>query len=150
MSRYSVGFSKTTLAAAGPICDIRTAAAKDIRVWEIWVTSETAVAGIIGLVRSTNAGTTPGGDQVAVVEDYSNPRAVASHVYTTYATEPTQNAVYLRRAALAASVGSGVIWTFPEGIVVPSSTDSATVNGLMVRQLSTAIVTYSVHVVFEE
>jgi hypothetical protein len=150
MARYAVGFSKTTGAAAGPICDIRTASAKDVRVWEIWVTAETAVAGIVGLVRSTNAGTTPGGDQVAVAEDYSNTRAVASHVYTTYATEPTQASVYLRRASLAASVGSGVVWTFPEGIVVPTSTDSATANGLMVRQLSTAAVTYSVHVVFEE
>lgn len=150
MSRFAAAFSKTTTAAAGPICDIRTATAKDVRVWEIWVTAETAVAGTIGLVRSTSAGTTPGGDTVAVAEDFSNTRTVATHVYTTYATEPTQAAVYLRRAALAASVGSGVVWTFPEGIVIPTSTDSATANGLLLRQLSTAAVTYSVHVVFEE
>lgn len=150
MARYAVGFTKTTGAAAGPIADIRTATAKDVRVWEIWISAETAVAGTVGLVRSTNAGTTPGGDQVAVAEDYSNTRAVATHVYTTYATEPTQAAVYLRRCALAASIGSGLIWTFPEGIVVPTSTDSATANGLMIRQLSTVAVTYSVHIVFEE
>jgi hypothetical protein len=150
VARYTVAFSKTTTAAAGPIGDIRTAAAKDIRVWEIWVTAETAVAGTVGIVRSTNAGTTPGGDQVSVPEDYSNTRTVATHVYTTYATEPTQAAVYMRRCALAASVGAGALWTFPEGIVVPTSTDSATANGLMIRQLSAAIVTYSVHVVFEE
>lgn len=150
MARYTAAFSKTTTAAAGPIGDIRTAAAKDIRVWEIWVTTETAVAGTVGLVRSTSAGTTPGGDQVSVPEDYSNTRTVATHIYTTYATEPTQATVYMRRCALAASVGSGALWTFPEGIVVPTSTDSATANGLMIRQVSTAIVTYSVHVVFEE
>lgn len=150
MSRFAAAFSKTSGAAAGIICDIRTASAKDVRVWEIWVTSETAVAGTVGLVRATNAGTTPGGDTVAVAEDYSNTRTVATHVYTTYATEPTQAGVYLRRAALAASVGSGVVWTFPEGIVIPTSTDTATGNGLMLRQLSTAAVTYSVHVCFEE
>jgi hypothetical protein len=150
VSRFTAAFSKTTGAAAGIICDIRTASAKDLRVWEIWISAETAVAGTVGIVRATNAGTTPGADQVAVVEDYSNTRAVASHVYTTYATEPTQASVYMRRAALAASIGSGVAWTFPEGIVVPSSTDTATGNGLLVRQLSTAAVTYAVHVVFEE
>lgn len=150
MARFAAGFSKTTGAAAGIIADIRSAANKDLRVWEIWITSETAVAGTVGLVRSTGAGTTPGGDQVALPEDWSQTRVVQAHVYTTYATEPTQNAVYFRRAALAASVGSGIVWTFPEGIVVPTSTDSATANGLMIRQLSTAAVTYSVHVVFEE
>lgn len=151
MARYSAGFQKTTTAAAGIICDIRThSTGKDLRVWEIWVTAETAVAGVVGLVRSSNAGTTPGVDQVAVAEDWSNTRTVASHIYTTYATEPTQAAVYLRRASLAAQVGAGIVWTFPEGIVVPSAADSATANGLLLRQLSTAAVTYSVHVVFEE
>jgi len=150
VARYTVAFSKTTGAAAGPICDIRPAAAKDCRVWELAIFAETAVAGTVGLVRSTNAGTTPGGDTVPQAEDYSNTRACTVHCYTTYATEPTQASVYLRRAVLAATVGSGVVWTFPEGIVVPTSTDSATANGLMLRQLSTAAVTYSVYAVIEE
>lgn len=150
MSRYTAAFAKTTGAAAGPIADIRTAAAKDIRVWEIWVSLDTAVAGTIGLVRTTSAGTTPAGDQVAVAEDYSNTRTVASHIYTTYATEPSQATTYMRRVVLPATIGSGIVWTFPEGIVVPSSTDSATANGLLLRQLSALAVTYSVAVVFEE
>lgn len=150
MSRYTAAFAKTTTAAAGPICDIRTAAAKDVRVWEIWVSLDTAVAGTVGLVRTTSAGTTPGGDQVAVAEDFSNTRTVATHCYTTYATEPTQATTYIRRSALPATIGAGVLWTFPEGIVIPTSTDSATANGLLLRQLSTAAVTYSVAVVFEE
>lgn len=150
MTRYSAAFAKTTGAAAGIIADIRTASAKDVRIWEIWVSTETAVAGTIGLVRSTNAGTTPGGDTVAVSEDYSNTRTVATHVYTTYATEPTQATVYLRRSAVPATIGSGVIWTFPEGLTVPTSTDTATANGLLLRQLSTAAVTYAVTVVYEE
>lgn len=150
MARYAVAFSKTTGAAAGPMADIRTATAKDIRVWEIGCFAESAVSGTIGLVRSTSAGTTPGGDQTAQAEDYSNTRAVLSHVYTTYATEPTQASFYLRRAVLPATIGAGIIWAFPEGIVVPTSTDTATANGLMLRQVSTAAVTYSIYCVFEE
>jgi hypothetical protein len=150
MTRYSVAFSKTTTAAAGPMMDIRTATAKDLRVWEIGCFVETAVSGTIGLVRSTSAGTTPGGDQTGQAEDYSNTRAFASHFYTTYATEPTQASFYMRRAVLPATIGAGIIWTFPEGMTVPTSTDIATGNGLMLRQLSTAIVTYSIYAVVEE
>jgi hypothetical protein len=150
VARYTVAFSKTTGAAAGPICDIRTALLKDCRVWEIGCFTETAVAGTIGLVRSTNAGTTPSGAVVPQAEDYSNTRACTVNCYTTYATEPTQASVYMRRAALAASIGSGVVWTFPDGIVIPTGTDSATANGLMLRQLSAVAVTYSVYIVLEE
>lgn len=150
MARYSVAFAKTTGAAAGIICDLRTAAAKDLRVWEIWVTAETAVAGTVGLVRATGAGTTPGGDTVAVADDYSNTRTATFHCYTTYATEPTQATVYLRRTALPATIGAGLLWSFPEGIVIPTSTDTATANGLLLRQMTAAAVTYSVHVVAEE
>lgn len=151
MARYSVAFQKTTTAAAGIICDLRTAAGADARVWEIWVTTETAVAGIVGLVRSTNAGTTPGGDTVPQADD-TKTSSVASvtHCYTTYATEPTQAAVYHRRTSLPASVGAGTTWTFPEGLTLPTGTTTATGNGLLLRQLSTAAVTYSVHIVFEE
>jgi hypothetical protein len=150
MSRYAAAYSKTTGAAAGPMADIRTATAKDVRVWEIGCFAETAVSGTIGLVRSTGAGTTPGGDNVATAEDISNTRTVATHVYSTYGTEPTQASVYLRRAVLPATIGAGIIWAFPEGITVPTSTDTATGNGLMLRQLSSAAVTYSIYVVFEE
>lgn len=149
MARYSVAFSKTTTAAAGPICDFRTAA-KGAILWEIWVSAETAVSGTLGLVRVSNAGTTPGGDTVPQAEDYSNTRACTVHCYTTYGTEPTQNAVYLRRCALPATVGSTLIWTFPQGITIPPSGDTATLNGVLLRQVSTAAVTYSVHAVLEE
>lgn len=150
MARYTVAFAKTTGAAAGPIMDLRPAAAKDARLWEVGVFAETAVAGTVGLVRSTSAGTTPGGAVVPQAEDYSNTRACTVNCYTTYATEPTQAGVYLRRAVLAASIGSGIIWTFPDGIVIPTSTDTATGNGLMLRQLSALAVTYSVYAVIEE
>lgn len=150
MTRYSAGFSKTTGAAAGIICELRTGTAKDIRLLELQVSLETAVAATIGLVRATSAGTTPAGDQVAVAEDYSNTRTVASHIYTTYTTEPTQAAVYLRRQVLPATIGSGLLWVWPNGLTIPTTTDSAGASGLLLRQLSTAAVTYSVYAVFEE
>jgi hypothetical protein len=142
MARYSVAFQKVTGAAAGIICDFRTPAAADMRIFEIGVSAETAVSGTIGLVRATGAGTTPGADQVAVGEDPQT-ATVTQHVYTTYATEPTQATVYLRRFVLPATTGAGVIWTFPVGIVVPAA------SGLLLRQLSALAVTYSVYATFD-
>jgi hypothetical protein len=140
---YSVATSKTTGAAAGLIAEVRTSSTRDARVFEIGVTAETAVAGTIGLVRATNAGTTPGGAVVPTADD-PNAAATGVNLYTTYGTEPTQAAVYLRRFAASAAIGAGVVWTFPRGLVI------GTTGGLLIRQLSTAAVTYSVYVNFDE
>ncbi len=143
MGIYAAGFSKTTGAVAGPIGDVRTTAGSDARVWEIGVFAETAVAGTVGLVRATGAGTTPGGAVVPVGEDSSLAALSTCDVKTTYATEPTQATVYLRRAVLPATIGAGIIWTFRQGLVVPVS------SGLLIRQLSALAVTYSVYVVLD-
>jgi hypothetical protein len=144
MARYGAAFSKTTSAAAGPIVNLVNTANADARVWEIGVFAETAVSGTIGLVRATGAGTTPGGNVAAVAEDTQS-GATTTSLFTTYATEPTQATVYVRRAVLPATIGAGIIWTFPMGIFVPSGT----AVGLLLRQLSTAAVTYSVYMAFD-
>lgn len=143
MGIYSAGFQKISTAAAGPLADIRTTAAGDVRVLEIGVFAETAVAGTIGLVRATNAGTTPGGAVVPAAEDTSLAALTMADIKTTYATEPTQAAVYFRRAQLPATIGGGIVWSFPRGIVIPIS------SGLLIRQLSAAIVTYGIYVVLD-
>lgn len=38
-----------------------------------------------------------------------------------WGTEPTIPTAFMRRIALPATVGTGVIWTFPLGIVIPAS-----------------------------
>lgn len=143
MARWSVATSKTTGAAAGIIAELRTAAARDARIWEIGIFAESAAAGTVVLVRSGGAGTTPGGAVVPVPDDFSVTATASENLYTTYATEPTTVTTPLRRIALPATIGAGVIWTFPEGIVVPVSA------GLMIRQVSTVAVTYGVNVNYE-
>jgi hypothetical protein len=38
-----------------------------------------------------------------------------------WGTGPTAPTAFLRRISLPATVGTGVIWTFPEGLVIPVS-----------------------------
>lgn len=143
MARWSVATAKTTTAAAGIIAELRTAAARDARVWEIGVFADTAVASTLALYRSGGAGTTPGGAVVPTPDDSSVTATANENLYLTYGTEPTTATTPLRRCSLPATIGAGIIWTFPEGIVIPVS------SGLMLRQTSVLAVTYSVYVNYE-
>lgn len=148
--RYSVATSKASGAAAAWVAELRSSTTRDVRVWEVGIFAESAVAGTVGLIRSTSAGTTPGGAVVPQADDSAGGAAASANLYTTYGTAPTVGTVPLRRAALPATIGSGIIWTFPEGLVVPSGTFSATANALVVWQYSTAAVTYSIHLTYDE
>src|SRR4051794_10299433 len=145
--RYSCAVAKASGAAAAWVAQFRTPAGRDARVWEIHAFAETAVAGTLGLVRSASVGavftsTTP------QTEDGNNATAAGAQclVDTAATTAPTQapTPVYLRRAALPATIGAGIIWQFPDGLVVPVS------SGLLVWQLSALAVTYGLTFVYEE
>lgn len=144
MATYSAAVSKASGAAAAWLLQLRTPTTKDARVWEVHVFAETAIAGTVGLIRALSIGatftsTTP------QAEDSSSAAALCT-VDTAITTAPTIAAtpVYFRRTALPASIGSGIIWQFPRGLVVPVN------SGLLVWQLSAAAVTYGVTFVYDE
>jgi hypothetical protein len=145
--RYSCSVSKASGAAAGWVTQFRTPSNRDARIWEIHAFAETAVAGTLALVRSLTVGsgftsTTP------QTEDGNNVTAAGALclVDTAATVAPTEAAapVNMRRIALPATIGSGIIWQFPDGLVIPVS------SGLLVWQLSAAAVTYGLTFVHEE
>lgn len=144
MATYSGAVSKASAAAAGWLLQLRTPTSKDARVWEVHVFAETAISGTVGLIRSLSIGatftsTTP------QAEDSSSAAALCA-IDTAITTAPTIAAtpVYFRRAVLPATIGAGIVWQFPRGLVVPTN------SGLLVWQLSAAAVTYSVTFVYDE
>lgn len=143
MARYSVGFTKTTGAAAGLIAQLRTPAA-DCRVLEIIVTASSAASGTVALVRSTGVGATFT-SLVPVAED---PKSGASTCLldTVAGTAPTLATVPLRRITLPATVGGGVdwAWTDSRGIIIPPS------SSLVLWQFSALAVTYDATVIYDE
>ena len=144
MARYAVAVSKASGAAAAWHTQLRTPATKDCRVWEVHVFAETAVAGTVGLIRAATVGATFTSTTPAA-EDTSS-AATTTLLDTAATTAPTIAAspVYFRRAALPATIGSGIIWQFPSGLIVSAA------SGLLVWQLSAAAVTYGVTFVFDE
>lgn len=152
MARYSVAGTKTTTATANlPIVTLHTPASKDARIWEIGVFIEpTAAANIVELRRQTAAGAGAATSVVPVAEDASSAAAVCT-ADTAYATtQPAATGVALRRINLPATVGAGVIWTFPSGIVVPVGSAQPSSQGLVLLQVSATITTYGWYITYEE
>ena len=143
MARYEIGVTKTTAAAAGLLCQLRSGAARDIRVFEVGVFASTAVSGEVALVRPSAVGATFTSSAVGAALDTASIAGVTV-VDTAATTAPTIGTNYMRRIVLPGSIGAGVIWTFPTGICIPTS------GALALWQLSTLAVTYSVYFDYDE
>jgi hypothetical protein len=142
MARYDVSATKTT-AAAGLIGQLRNGSARDARVFEVGIFASTAVSGTVGLIRPSAVGATftstgPGAAHDPVVG------AGVAVLDTAATTPPTIGSVYMRQIVLPATIGAGIIWTFPDGIVVPTS------GSLALWQISAAAVTYAMYFSYDE
>lgn len=143
MARYGIGVQKATTAAAGLLCQLRSGASRDLRVFEIGVFNVSGVTGEVGLIRPTAVGATFTSSAVGAAEDNAAGTGVAV-VDLAATTAPTIGANYMRRIQLPASIGAGVIWTFPIGINIPTS------SSMVLWQLSASAVTYDVYFTFDE
>src|SRR4051794_5054584 len=119
MARYSftwnvVGVSNSALGW------IRSTTSKDMRIWEVavYMSGGTAAATDVGLGRPAAISLTPT-TLTPQAEDTSFAAATCTGQVAA-STKPTAPANYLRRFGIPATVGAGVIWSFPQGLVVPS------------------------------
>jgi hypothetical protein len=147
VARTGLATTKTSGAAAGAIVALRAGSARDIRLFEVGVFASTAVSGTVGLGRPAAIGVTPGTATGPIGSGNGYDPVAGAGVSTidaSWGTAPTAPAVYWRRAVLPATIGAGVIWTFPDGIVIPVS---ATVT---LHQISTAAVGYEIYFEIEE
>lgn len=142
MARYSISWTKTTGAAAGIVGQLRTGSTRDMRIYEVGVFTTTAVAGTVQLARSTAVGTSPTSTGTGAAHDAISGAGVA--VVDTAATGITVATVPFRTAVFPATIGSGAIWTFPGGLVLPIS------SGLSLWQTTTAAVGYAAYFEYEE
>jgi hypothetical protein len=141
MARYALSVLTTGTASGAAAWEIRTSANVRARIMEIGVFLNAATASLIGLGRPAAIGITPTSPVDFLPEDSGDP-TVASQVqsalaWTTGPTVPTQ---FLRRVGLAAAIGSGVIWTWQNGLVIPVSSSVVLWN----LQLNSALQAYAV------
>ena len=120
MAVYSLSQRTSATAAASAAWEIRTAAGDRAVLLELGISQVTAVAGVYGLGRPAAIGVTPTSPQTFLAEDFADPASTVQ-ASVAWATGPTVPANFFRRVACPATIGAGVIWTFPRGLVVPIS-----------------------------
>jgi hypothetical protein len=143
---YEGALQKVT-SAAGFICTVVPgtlgAGIRIPEIREIGLFNVSGVAAEVGIGIPAAAGATPSG---AVTVQALNQIDSAGHttVVPSYTTAPTAPANFYRRAELQAVTGAGVIFTWLPGEF--SLWSGASVNQVVIWQISTAAVTYDVYV----
>lgn len=128
MARYSLGFTKASISAAGAIVDIATASTDRARILELgfFVTAAggTTPVMVVGLSRTTAVGTRTSPTTV-LAEDPGDAAGTVTSA-TAWSVAPTLASTPLRRLTVNA-VGAGVIWTWPTagGLIAPVSASIA-------------------------
>ena len=123
MARYSLGFQKSGLTAAGPMADLAASSTDRYRLLELGVfvsaMSGTTPVLTMGLFRSTALGTRT--SPVTVLAEDNADAAGTATVATAWSANPTNAANPMRRFVVN-GVGQGVIWTWPQnGLMVANS-----------------------------
>jgi len=121
--RLSLGVRTTSGTTAEAAWEIITGATPGrARLMEMGVFMAAATASTFGLGFPQAVGTTP-----TTPVDFQNEDGddvLASGVVQSalaWAATPTIPLAFFRRVSLPAVIGTGVIWTFPQGIVIPVS-----------------------------
>lgn len=146
--RYEVAALTTLTAASVPFATLVAGASSRMKISEIGVFLATAVASDIALARSATATTTPT-KILGQAIDAADPAAIGS-LAVAWATIGTANAISLRRIALPASIGSGVIWTWPDSNRLILANPAATSELMFVNRGGGVCGTFNIYVCWEE
>ena len=120
MAIGSIGVRTSNLTITQASAEIRTTAAVRATILEMSLIQATATAQSLGFGRPQALGVTPGTTSTFIRDEPGAPVCVTT-MNLTWATSPTVPLVFARRWNSAATVGVGIIWTFPRGFVVPVS-----------------------------
>lgn len=132
MSLASIGLRSSNLTIAQSSIELRTTAGVIARVLECSIVQATGAAQSLGLGRPNAVGVTPGTTSTFQRDNSADPACVTT-ASLTWGTSPTAPTSYHRRWNSAATIGVGIIWTFPRGLIVPVS------SSLVIQNITTAV-----------
>ena len=121
MAIFSIANRTTATTAGAAALEIIAASGVGYRLLELSLTINAATASVFGLGVPAATGITPTSPQTVLAEDQNNTTAGNTTTALAWGTGPTVPANFFRRISLPATVGAGIIWTFPRGIMVPKS-----------------------------
>lgn len=141
MAIYSQAIRTAGVTINNAAMAVRAAASVRPKILEIGIFGSVATAQTFGLIRPSAVGTAST-SALFQQEDPADPTAT-TNMDSAWSVQPTVGAIYLRRWNGAATIGVGVIWTFPRGLVVAASGSIALWN-------VTATVASDVYAVIDE
>lgn len=119
MAIYSLSLNTTVTTTAAAAADIRASSANAPRIMELGVNLGAATASTYGFGRSGNTPTQT--SPVLVQAENPGDPAGLTGCAVAWSVAPTVPAQFLRRIALPGTVGAGVIWTFPRGLILAAA-----------------------------
>lgn len=115
----SLALRSTNLTITQASWELRTGAAIKPKVLELSMIQATATAQSLGIGRPQAQGVTP--VNVAFQNDDTADPTSTLNASLSWATSPTAPLQFIRRWNSAATIGVGIVWTFPRGLAVPVS-----------------------------
>jgi hypothetical protein len=121
MAIYSQAQNTTVVTAAAPAFDMKASASNSPKLMEIGINLGAATASTYGLGRPGNDGSVVQTSGLAVLPENIADPAGNTTTAVAWGTAPTVPTTFLRRIYLPATIGAGVIWTFPRGLTMAAS-----------------------------
>lgn len=135
MAIYSLSLNSTVTTTGAAAMDLKASAANTPKIMEVGISLGAATASTYALGRSGNTPTQT--SPVLLQAENPGDAAAVSGCAVAWSVAPTVPAQFFRRIGLPATIGAGVIWTFPRGLGLAASasmliwnlaTNSASVN----------------------
>lgn len=136
MSLYSLALNTTITTTASPAMDWKASSTNQPRVLEFGVMLGAATASTYGVGRSANTPTQTGATAV-LPENPGDPNPGQTTGAVTWSTAPTVPSAFFRRGSVSGTVGAGIIWTFPRGIVLAAAGPSLVLWNLATNSANT-------------
>jgi len=143
MAIGSLSLNTTVTTTAAAAWDVKAGATIRAKVMELGINLGAATTSTYGIGRSANTPvqTSP----VLLQQEDPNDGAFVTGCAVAWGTAPTVPAQFFRRVSLPATIGAGIIWTFPRGLVLVTGGSSLVCWNLATNSAST-----NVHVVADE
>jgi len=121
MAIYSIARRTSNVTIANACFELRSNTLNRPRILEIGLSINAATASVFGLGRPQAIGITPTSPVDMQPEDSPDPIDTTFETALAWGTGPTVPLVFLRQVSLPATIGAGITWTFPNGLVIPVS-----------------------------
>lgn len=137
MARYELGINTTVATTAAAAAELRAASGNPVKVAEIGITLAAATASTYGVGRPAAVGVTPTSPITVLPTNPSESTGTATTA-VAWGTGPTVPTQFLRRITLPATIGAGIIWTWPPArFLIGPGNAAAAVASIVIWNLAT-------------